>query len=154
MPTVFALDLGVKNTGFVILDIQKDGNFIKKIEIIEKGVFNEEDLFKFYNFLKEKSKKVDYIVYEDIFIAKNSKLALKLGEKRGVLKIVAIENGKKCFGMQTKLVKKIFALSGKAKKKQIKEVLKKILKIEEKNQHIVDAIALAYASLFARQIDI
>ncbi len=88
---------------------------------------------------------------ESMFFAKSIKAALSLGQARGVAVLAAASEGISVFEYSAREVKKAITGYGASEKRQVKEMVKKILNIQEQNPPIsedsADALALAICHL-------
>ncbi len=82
---------------------------------------------------------------EDLFFFKNQKTILKIGQARGVITLVGQKNGLDIFSYTPLQVKTGIAGYGRAEKKQIQQMVKMILNMEEipKPDDAADALAIA-----------
>jgi len=94
--------------------------------------------------------KPNLLVLEEVFVLKQfPKAAIRLGEVRGVIYLVAQEMEIPVVEVKPTEVKSALTGSGRAHKEQIKKAIQQILKIEEpiKSSHAGDALALALTGL-------
>lgn len=91
------------------------------------------------------------IVIESMFFAKSIKAALSLGQVRGVAFLAAASEGISVFEYSAREVKKAVTGFGGAEKRQVQEMVKRILNIHTQNFSIsedsADALALAICHL-------
>lgn len=143
---ILGIDPGLKETGFGIIDenrnlisrgIIKGKNFLEQIKKFEK-VINKD--------------KIDFVFLEDVFSYKNPRMSLKLGEIRGALIYFFESKGIKVINLQSSKIKRILTGNGRAKKEQIKFMVKSFLRIKENiSEHESDALACAIAGLFLQK---
>ena len=86
----------------------------------------------------------DVIALEDIFVARNVKTSLKLGQARGVVMLAAAEAGITVAEYPATQVKQAIASFGQAGKEQMQKMVKIHLKLKEVAQEDAsDALAVA-----------
>ncbi|MFN3301769.1 MAG: crossover junction endodeoxyribonuclease RuvC [Patescibacteria group bacterium] len=146
---VLGLDPGLASTGFGLIEFKK-----KILKVINYGCILTQQresptqrLKKIYQGIKKIIKKYqpDLIVLEELFFAKNTKTAIKVGQARGVA-ILACSEAKCPIKEITPLqVKTSLTGYGRATKKQIQRIVKLRLKLKEipKPDDAADALALA-----------
>ncbi len=94
--------------------------------------------------------KPDILVLEEVFVLKQyPKAAIQLGEVRGVIYLMAQEEGIPVVEIRPTEVKYALTGSGRADKEQIKRAIRQMLKIEKpvSSSHAGDALALALTGL-------
>ena len=92
----------------------------------------------------------DLLVIEDVFVLqKFPKAAIQLGEVRGVIYLAAMESQIPVVQIKPTEVKSALTGSGRAPKEQVKKMIQRVLKIEERleSTHAGDALALALTGL-------
>ncbi len=89
------------------------------------------------------------IAIEDIFVARNPKSALTLGEARGVALLSAAEAGIELFEYSAREVKRSVVGSGAAHKSQVALMVAKLLgmKNEPATEDETDALAIAFCHM-------
>jgi crossover junction endodeoxyribonuclease RuvC len=94
----------------------------------------------------------DDIAVESVFVARNPKSALALGESRGVVLLAAAEAGKKIFEYSPREVKRSVVGSGAADKTQVAKMVEKIFRLENspETSDETDALAIAFCHLLRR----
>ncbi len=152
---VIGLDPGLTATGFAIVKSKNNNFFLLKSGTLrpKKNSKLWDKLFYIYNeltnLLKEFNPKEAAI--EDVFVSKNAKSALKLGHARGVAMLTCNLFNLKIFQYEPSVVKKSITGRGRATKEQIKYMVNKLLKVEEKlSVDASDAIAVAICHLTQR----
>lgn len=82
---------------------------------------------------------------ETLYFAKNAKTAMPVGEARGVLCLAMAETGLSVFEYSPNVIKKSITGAGSADKKQIQEMVRLILGLEEipYPDHAADALGAA-----------
>lgn len=89
--------------------------------------------------------KPDTLSVEEIFYAHNVKVALKLGQVRGVVMLLGENSDLEIAEYSPRLIKKNIVGYGNAEKKQVQEMVKSLLKLKEIPQPHDAADALAVA---------
>ena len=110
----------------------------KRLQIIYRGINNILSLYK-----------PESVAIEDIFYFKNNKTVIKVGQARGVIILAAAENGIETYDYTPLQVKMGVTGYGRADKKQIQLMVKKILKLNEipKPDDAADGLAIALTHL-------
>ena len=88
----------------------------------------------------------DQAVIEQIFVAKSAASALRLGMARGVGLLVCGINGLSVGEISARAVKKAVAGTGAADKKQVQDMVARLLAVTAKNADAADALAIAIAA--------
>jgi crossover junction endodeoxyribonuclease RuvC len=83
---------------------------------------------------------------EQIFVAKSAASALRLGMARGVGLLVCGINGLAVREISARAVKKAVAGTGAADKKQVQDMVVRLLAVTAKNADAADALAIAIAA--------
>ena len=131
--TLMGIDPGTLITGYGIIELT-DG---KSRLITSDAIVNNNlkpmanRLETIYNRLSEVIKKFspDEIAIETAFYGKNAQSALKLGQARGVVLLVAVKNKKPISEYSPREVKKSVVGNGAASKEQVQYMVKSLLKI-------------------------
>lgn len=97
--------------------------------------------------------KPDCLAMEESFFSKNAQSALKLGMARGVIMLVAAENGLPVHEYPPLLVKQTVVGYGRADKNQVRALVKAILGLKETPTPLDASDALAVAITHARHAD-
>ena len=88
----------------------------------------------------------DQAAIEQIFVAKSAASALRLGMARGVGLLVCGINGLAVDEISARAVKKAVAGTGAADKKQVQDMVTRLLAVTAKNADAADALAIAIAA--------
>lgn len=146
---VLGIDPGTAIVGFGIIDYES-----RDYKVIDYGcIFTDKTLslderlliiFNELEVLIEKYKPQELAI-EELFFFKNSKTVISVGQARGVIVLAGMKNGLKVSGYTPLQVKMGITGYGKAEKKQVQEMVKRILKLEEipKPDDAADALAIA-----------
>lgn len=113
-------------------------------------------LHKLYLGLKDiiKDAKPDVIAVEQLFFCNNQKTAISVGEARGIILLSAAESGLQVFEYTPLEVKMALTGYGKADKKQIQSMVKRLLGLENipKPDDAADALAIAICHLHSYKL--
>ncbi len=92
----------------------------------------------------------DYLVVEEIFFAKNSKTAIKVGQARGVILLLGAECRVPVIDYTPLEVKQTITTYGRADKAQVQKMVQLLLKLPEipEPDDAADALAIAICHLF------
>lgn len=151
---ILGIDPGTATTGFGVLDVlggdkykvldyglietTKDQVHGRRLELIYEGISN---------LIKKHSP--DVVAIERLFFATNALTAIAVGQAIGVIKLAIHRHNVPVFDYAPMQVKLYVGGSGKADKKQMKLMIKKLLKVKAvkgKKSHFddtADALALA-----------
>lgn len=143
------IDPGLADTGFGI--IEKQGSCLKLIDYgcikTKSKTPAEKRLLEIHKELKKiiKKYKPETIAVEKLFFCKNVKSALAVGQARGVIILLAGENGLKLEEYTPLQIKMALTTYGKASKDQVQQMVKVILGLKDipKPNHAADALAAA-----------
>ena len=149
---ILGLDPGTAITGFGLIKYEN-----KKYEYITCGVISttkgspdEERLLIVANDLAAllKKYKPDLVGIEDLYFFKNLKTAVKVAQSRGVLMLECARFGVQLKSLTPLQVKQSVATYGRADKKQVGEMVKRILNLTKvpKPDDAADALAVAIAT--------
>ncbi|NDA63309.1 MAG: crossover junction endodeoxyribonuclease RuvC [Chitinophagia bacterium] len=146
---ILGIDPGTATTGFGL--ISKEGPKLVKIDCgvisTSKDLEMPERLGILYDDLQEiiKVHKPDVVVVEKLFFTNNITTAMTVSQARGVVLLVAEQNSIRTAEYTPLQVKMAVSGYGKATKKQVQEMVKKILKLEviPKPDDAADALAIA-----------
>ncbi len=157
---ILGIDPGIAILGFAFLS--KDGG---KINILEYGVLRTEKdeseekrlmiLFDSLNALINKYKPAEISV-ESLYFTNNQKTAFQVGQARGVVLLAAAKNDVEVYSYNPNEIKIAVSGYGRAGKKEIQEMVKRILNLKEvpKPDDAADAIACALCHIFSRKIKV
>jgi crossover junction endodeoxyribonuclease RuvC len=148
---ILGIDPGLETTGVSILDVEK-GEYhpvfsgcvvTRKTEPVYKRL---EDIYTKVDQIIKKFNP-DCLAIEEIFFSMNAKTALDVGQARGVSILAGSVNNLEIFEYTPLEVKQAVVGYGRATKKQIKYMLRSILKVEEeffpKKDDAWDAMAVS-----------
>ena len=149
---VLGIDPGTHRCGYGV--VEKTGTILK---LLSYGIFdtfeNDKEALFVYRLLRIKtgiyelckSYSPKFLSIEKIFINKNLKTAISIGEARGVAMLAAHENGLKVVEYTPLQIKSTVAGYGKATKEQVQQMVKTLMKLKEvpKPDDAADAIAAA-----------
>ncbi len=159
---ILGIDPGLATTGYGIIKFKIPqsrtsslrGRQNSKFKILKYGCIKTstkssfaERLEAIYNELRKliKKYKPDKIALERIFFAKNVKTAMQVGEARGVVTLVAIQNKVLITEFTPLQVKQCLTGYGRASKEQVQKMVKMFLSFKEmpKPDDAADALAVA-----------
>ncbi|MBI3291033.1 crossover junction endodeoxyribonuclease RuvC [Candidatus Falkowbacteria bacterium] len=146
---ILGVDPGLADIGFAI--IEKQGGLLKAIDYgrvkTSASSPTQVRLKEIHQNLNKliKKHKPQIIGVEKLFFAKNSKTALKVGEARGVIMLLAGENKLTLKEFTPLQVKMALTGYGQASKNQIKQMVKAVLGLPglPKSDDAADALAVA-----------
>lgn len=152
---VLGIDPGLSNLGWAIVE-DKDPPKLIDFGLIktDKNSKEEERLLKIYENLKEiyKNYSPEYTVIENIYFKKNIKTAIKIGEVKGIVLLIASEFKSKIYELNPSNVKLHFTGFGGSNKSNMKKMVKILYNKEIKEDDTVDAIALATSFINLKSI--
>ncbi|MGP1579711.1 MAG: crossover junction endodeoxyribonuclease RuvC [Wolinella sp.] len=146
---ILGIDPGSRNCGYAILKYDtKGGNRLIEAGLIKiKGRVLQHQILEFVEGIDMvlKSHDIDEVAIEDIFYAYNPKTLIKLAQFRGALSLKILQDVGNFHEYTPLQVKKALTGNGKADKKQVAFMVKRLLGIkgEIKPLDITDAIAVA-----------
>jgi len=146
---ILGIDPGFAITGYGIIDYRKNRLKVKECGFIttsSKEKFNLR-LEKLYKELKKiiRKYKPNRVAIEDLYFAKNTKTAVKVGQAMGVI-FLATTQLKRPIEIYTPLqVKQAVSGYGRASKQQVQKMVKVLLRLKEipKPDDVADALAVA-----------
>ena len=146
---ILGIDPGIGITGYGLIETNKD-----EIELITSGSIQTDknkptskrllEIYQDMTVLCEKLKP-DAAAIEQLFFFKNQKTIIPVAEARGVI-LTALEKNNIPIGEYTPLVvKQVITGNGRAEKKDVCDMVKRYVKIDEntKLDDTIDAIAIA-----------
>ncbi len=146
---ILGIDPGSETLGWGV--VKKDGNFYRSVaygtvKSSPKDAFSKR-LLKIYDGVQDVIERFqpEVISIEEAFFATNVKVALKLGQVRGVVLLVGEKNGLEIAEYAPRLMKQTVVGYGNAEKHQVQEMVRILLKLPEIPQphDAADALALA-----------
>ncbi len=157
---ILGIDPGSRITGYGV--IRQTGH---KIEYLGSGAIKTGDvnlahrLKKIYAGVTEiiTQFQPDVFAIEQVFMAKNADSALKLGQARGTAIVAASNQNLEVFEYSARRVKQTVTGTGAAKKEQVQEMVKYLLKLTAKPQaDAADALAIAitHANTFHHSVNV
>lgn len=146
---ILGIDPGTATTGFGL--IEKNGAKLTKFDAgvisTPKTELMQNRLKMIYDDLSElvKTHQPDSMVVEKLFFTNNITTAMSVSQARGVVLLVAAENDIELAEYTPLQVKMSVTGYGQAEKKQVQEMVKKILKLQTipKPDDAADALAIA-----------
>lgn len=147
---ILGIDPGTGILGFGVIDVNPNGN----ITLVDGGVIrtpvkqaDSERLKTIYEELTEiiKEHKPTVMSVEKLFFAQNVTTAMSVAQARGVVLLCGVQNGLELFEYTPLQIKQSITGYGRADKKQMQEMVRVILKLQEvpKPDDCADALAAA-----------
>jgi crossover junction endodeoxyribonuclease RuvC len=132
---IMGVDAALAATGIGILRVCGDDMEILHTELIrtseKQGLPNRlEKLHRSICDIIEKFEP-DILALEDIFYSKNVKIALSLGQARGVVLLACAQNGLKLAEFSAREIKQAVTGNGAASKEQVSFMVKSLLKVHD-----------------------
>ena len=146
---ILGIDPGIRNTGWGVIDT--DGS---RLRHLGNGVIqpnpNDSDSDRLASIASGlltviSTHSPDCAAIEEIFVAKSAASALKLGMARGVAMMVCGQNQLTVTEIAARLVKKTVTGTGTADKRQIQDMVHRLLNVHAANADAADALAIAIA---------
>lgn len=156
---ILGIDPGLAQTGYAILKVND-----KKIKSISFGCLKtsaklslEKRINKIYDHLKKiiKKYKPNKIAVEQLFFCKNVKTALKVGQARGIIYLIASQAKIPISEFTPLQVKQTLTGYGRAEKSQIQKMLKILFNLKNIPQpdDAADALAIAYCCFQTKEFN-
>lgn len=150
---VLGLDPGSFRTGYgIVEEVDDNFSFVSSGVIFQKGSLSSR-LKGIYEGISEIIRKFSpgVIVYETPFVAKNVKSALRLGQVQGIILLCASTYQLPFYEYTPLEIKMALTGYGRAPKEQVREMVKRILKLDEVPLlDASDALAVAICYLHCR----
>ena len=147
---ILGIDPGLRNTGWGVITCENG-----RLHHIANGAIQPKPTLDDANRLRIifeelgdviAEHKPDQAAIEQIFVAKSAGSALRLGMARGAGLLVCGVNGIAVGEVSARAVKKAIAGTGTADKKQVQEMVTRLLAVTAKNADAADALAIAIAA--------
>lgn len=99
--------------------------------------------------------KPECLVVEELFFHKNANTAMAVGQARGVIILSGIEKGLSVYEYTPLQVKQAVVGYGRAEKRQVQEMVKLLLKLEQRPSpdDVADALAIAICHAHSNKIN-
>ena len=147
---ILGIDPGTGILGFGVIDVIGSG----KATLVDGGVIrtpvHQEDSLRLKTIFDElteitETHKPEVMAVEKLFFAQNVTTAMSVAQARGVILLCGIQNGLELFEYTPLQVKQALTGYGRADKKQIQEMVRVILALNEvpKPDDAADALAVA-----------
>jgi crossover junction endodeoxyribonuclease RuvC len=149
---ILGVDPGSRHTGFGVLRGEGD-----QLRHLASGSINagsrpplESRLCRIFDGLSDliQQHRPQAIALEEIFLATNVHSAFTLGQVRGVVLLLAARSGVPIFHYSPLVVKKAVVGYGLASKAQVQLMVEQLLKVDVKNEHAADALAVGLCHFF------
>mgnify|MGYP000302197558 CR=1 FL=1 len=143
---VIGIDPGIRKIGYAVIEVKGE-----KVEGVVSGSISlpsdsENRVSVFSKFIQGllKAYKPHAVAVENVFSSRNPRVALEMGEVKGILKFLCLANKVKVFEYPPAEIKKRISGNGLAKKEQMRKALRFwIGDIKLPDGHSADAIAVA-----------
>ncbi len=146
---ILGVDPGLSRTGWGLLEAGQAG-----IRLIDRGVISTTSkeafpkrLLKIYAGLQDIVSRLapEVLAIEDVIFVENARIALKLGQARGVVLLLAAQNDLPVASYAPKTIKESLTGNGSASKLQMQRMVKSLLGLPEmpSPHDVADAIAVA-----------
>jgi len=150
---VLGIDPSLRSTGYAVLEGDRKSQKVLEFGLIKTrtGEPLEISLAHVAESLENilSCHKPDILAIEDIYTAKNIRVALQLGHVRGVVIVMCRRSGLPAAQYSATRIKETVAGYGRADKKQIQHMVTRTLNLsEEPPQDAADALAAALTHLF------
>jgi crossover junction endodeoxyribonuclease RuvC len=149
---ILGVDPGSRHTGFGVLRGEGD-----QLRHLASGSINagsrpplESRLCRIFDGLSDliQQHQPQAIALEEIFLATNVHSAFTLGQVRGVVLLLAARAAVPIFHYSPLVVKKAVVGYGLASKAQVQLMVEQLLKVNVKNEHAADALAVGLCHFF------
>lgn len=147
---VLGFDPGIKVSGYGIIGKDKNG----RIFAVDYGIIENTFRESFPLYLEKIYDKVlklmiefkpASVAIEEPFISRNPDAGLKIGQIAGVVSLAGIKQGLAVFGYSTLAIKQAVTGYGMADKKQVQEMVKRLLSLDVKFKRVDISDALGVA---------
>ena len=148
MERILGVDPGSRMTGYGVIESERG-----RLRYISCGVIKTNLDYPFSHRLNEIFDGINEVIQlhdptvaavEDVFVARNARSALKLGQARGAAVVAAMQNGLQVYDYNPKMVKQAVAGYGQAEKTQVQNMVKAILGLSASpSSDAADALAVA-----------
>ncbi|MDQ7052248.1 MAG: crossover junction endodeoxyribonuclease RuvC [candidate division KSB1 bacterium] len=146
---ILGVDPGLSRTGWGLLEAGHAG-----IRLIDRGVISTTSketfprrLMKIYAGLQDIVSRLapEVLAIEDVIFVENARIALKLGQARGVVLLLAAQNDLPVASYAPRTIKESLTGNGSASKLQMQRMVKSLLGLPEmpSPHDVADAIAVA-----------
>jgi crossover junction endodeoxyribonuclease RuvC len=155
---VLGIDPGIGRTGWGIISLEKNQVKVVSYGCIEtdKKLSHEERLVVLYNELQEiiSAYTPQTVGIEELFFNTNVTTAISVGQARGVILLAATQHDLPIASYTPSQVKMALSGYGKADKKQVGEMVKKLLKLSHipTPDDTADALAVAITHAFSYKL--
>lgn len=146
---ILGIDPGVATIGFGLIDAQRSGNRLLRYGVITTpaGIPLSSRLLQISNDMEEliRTFQPDEMAVEELFFSKNITTGIAVAHGRGVILLSAEKLGVPVFEYTPMQVKQAVVGYGKAEKKQVMDMTRRLLNMKEipRPDDAADALALA-----------
>ncbi len=145
---ILGIDLGTSKMGFGVIEGEQNMRALEYgIVSTKKDLSQSERISDLYDNINDLIRKwrPNYIAIEEIFFIKNKKTAIEVASARGITLLAAEKSNIAPFLFTPLQVKQAVTGFGRADKKQVQEMVKRLLKMEKEPRPDDAADALAVA---------
>jgi crossover junction endodeoxyribonuclease RuvC len=156
---VLGIDPGIGTTGYGVVDEDRSGNLI----LVAYGAIETPPGAAMPSRLKQlydaalalmRQHQPESVAVEQLFFGRNVTTAISVGQARGVVLLAAAQTGLDVFEYKPAEVKQALSGYGKADKRQMQEMVRRLLNLDHipRPDDAADAIAIAVCHLQSRRI--
>jgi len=160
MTLALGIDPGTATTGYGLVRLTPDGSLVAVkygVILTPKESTAPARLEMLYNDLRDllSEHKPDTAAVEKLFFSRNVTTALAVGQARGVVMLCLQQAGIEPFEYTPNEIKQAVAGYGSAQKKQVQEMVRALLLLDEipKPDDAADALAVAITHLHTKRYD-
>ena len=155
MPLILGIDPGSIKTGFGIIEHQGNRSTYVTSGIIRLPKASLPERLKvIYDSVTEivDEYRPDELSIEEVFMARDAKAAIKLGQARGAAIVACVNQSIPVYEYSAKSIKKAVLGNGNAKKEQVQHMVKSLLKLAAApREDAADALAAALCHAHTQQ---
>jgi crossover junction endodeoxyribonuclease RuvC len=155
---ILGIDPGTGILGFGVIDVAKNGS----IQLVDAGVIRtpvkEDDAVRLQTIFEElqdiiTANKPAVMSVEKLFFARNVTTAMTVAQARGVVLLLGQQNGLELYEYTPMQIKQAVTGYGKADKKQMQEMVRTLLKLQDipRPDDAADALAAAITCAMSRR---
>jgi crossover junction endodeoxyribonuclease RuvC len=160
MTVALGIDPGTATTGYGLVRLLQDGSLVAVkygVILTPKEATAPARLVTLYNELRDllEQHKPETAAVEKLFFSRNVTTALAVGQARGVVMLCMQQAGIEAFEYTPNEIKQAVAGYGSAQKKQVQEMVRALLLLDEipKPDDAADALAVAITHLHTKRYD-
>jgi len=160
MIRILGIDPGLAHTGWGIIGAEKQRLIHLAHGTIktDKSQSHSERVFMVYSEICRLISDIppDIVGIETLYFAKNRRSAIPVAEARGAVLVAAAQHGIECIGYTPLEIKQALTGNGRAEKKQVQEMVRIMLGMEDlpSPNHAADALAAAICTYHMHQFSL